>query len=795
MFDKIFMVGNAHIDPTWLWRWQDGYETVRSTFRSALDRMKEYPEFVFTSACAVYYEWMQKCEPEMFEEIRRRVKEGRWRIVGGWYLQPDCNIPSGESFARHALISQDYFLKNFGIMARTGYNVDSFGHTGTLPKILAKSGLKRYVYMRPGSHERSYSGGCTFVWKTQTGESVIAFRIPTGYGTDGGEEGIRRQIGECLRHRDENSGMMCFYGVGNHGGGPTKKNIEGILAARKDCEAQLIFGDPDTYFDRVDPADLPVETGDLFHHASGCYSAHSGIKQLNRRSENALACAEKWAALAMLNTGAPDRGEELTKAWKKVLYNQFHDVMAGTSLKQAYEDSTADFGYALSAAADISNETMQRIASRMDVPFIEGAQPFVVFNDHSFEAEAPVCIDIGWNADDFTLYDERMQPVAMQQLTPSGAVWGRSRMCFMAKVPPLGARRYVIVPEKHDVPAVDPDVSILENEFVKVRFDPETGEICSYFDKTLGRELLKRPCETRIFADDSDTWSHGKFVFDGECRLADRVEIEVLDEGRVRRTIKTVQHYGASTVRRDYTLYRAARQLYVDTTVDWHETWQCLKFAYPLNITSPRVTAQEPFGYAERDSIPEGQECPMQEWVDLRGDEAGLAVINNGKYSYDAHDGTLCITVLRSPYYANHTPFVVKPGMDFPVMDQGEQRFKLVLSSHGSRLPAAELEKTALLVNAPLTLLPEYAHKGDLPGCVSFAALDAQSAVIDAFKTALDGSGDIVVHLHETARCAGQAVLRIGEHSLKFDLKPGELKIFRFRPADGSFTETDLLEK
>ena len=138
MFDKIFMVGNAHIDPTWLWRWQDGYETVRSTFRSALDRMKEYPEFVFTSACAVYYEWMQKCEPEMFEEIRRRVKEGRWRIVGGWYLQPDCNIPSGESFARHALISQDYFLKNFGIMARTGYNVDSFGHTGTLPKILPK---------------------------------------------------------------------------------------------------------------------------------------------------------------------------------------------------------------------------------------------------------------------------------------------------------------------------------------------------------------------------------------------------------------------------------------------------------------------------------------------------------------------------------------------------------------------------------------------------------------------------------------------------------------------------------
>ena len=177
----VHMIGNAHIDPVWLWNWQEGFQTTWSTFRSVLDRMKETPEFVFTSAQAALYEWIEKGDPAMFEEIRERVHEGRWRITGGWWIQPDCNIPSGESFARHALYSQRYFKEKFGVMANTGYNVDSFGHNGVLPQLLKKSGMNNYVFMRPGPHEKKDLPDI-FWWESADGSRVLTYRIQFSYG-------------------------------------------------------------------------------------------------------------------------------------------------------------------------------------------------------------------------------------------------------------------------------------------------------------------------------------------------------------------------------------------------------------------------------------------------------------------------------------------------------------------------------------------------------------------------------------------------------------------------------------
>ena len=168
---KIYLIGNAHLDPVWLWRWQEVFSEIISTFRSALDRMKDFPDFKFTSACAVYYQWIEKVDPDMFEEIKERVKEGRWNIVGGWFLQPDCNLPSGESFARHGLISQRYFKEKFGITAKTGYNVDSFGHNASLPQILKKSGMNNYVFMRP-MPEEGKTKETLFNWESADGSSV-----------------------------------------------------------------------------------------------------------------------------------------------------------------------------------------------------------------------------------------------------------------------------------------------------------------------------------------------------------------------------------------------------------------------------------------------------------------------------------------------------------------------------------------------------------------------------------------------------------------------------------------------
>lgn len=219
---EIHLVGNAHIDPVWLWRWQEGFAEIKATFQSALDRLEEFPDFVFTSACAAYYKWVEENDPVMFEEIRKRVNEGRWFIAGGWWVQPDCNIPSGESFVRHGLYSQRYFYEKFGIMSKVGYNVDSFGHNGMLPQVLKKSGMDYYVFSRPGPHEKEIPKNL-FWWEGEDGSRVLAFRIPYNYGNwwsdkDNPLRGKTLAVLELAR--EQGTDMMNFYGVGNHGGGP-----------------------------------------------------------------------------------------------------------------------------------------------------------------------------------------------------------------------------------------------------------------------------------------------------------------------------------------------------------------------------------------------------------------------------------------------------------------------------------------------------------------------------------------------------------------------------------------------
>lgn len=210
----LHMIGNAHLDPAWFWQWTEGYHEAKATFRSALDRMNEYPDFVFTCSAAAYYEWIEQDEPEMFAEIRRRVQEGRWAIVGGWWIQPDCNAPCGESFARQGLIAQRYFQSRFGMRAHTAYNVDSFGHNGMLPQIFRLSGMENYVFMRPMKHEKSLPANI-FLWESADGSRVKAFRIPIAYCT--WEPELRERMEECLREMPpEAPAAMGFYGVGNH---------------------------------------------------------------------------------------------------------------------------------------------------------------------------------------------------------------------------------------------------------------------------------------------------------------------------------------------------------------------------------------------------------------------------------------------------------------------------------------------------------------------------------------------------------------------------------------------------
>lgn len=285
MKNKVFLIGSAHLDPVWLWRKTEGFAEIKSTFRSALDRMNEFPGYVFTASSASYYKWIEQSEPEMFEEIKRRIEEGRWILAGGLWVQPDCNIPSGESFARHMLYSQRYYLEKFGRICEFGYNVDSFGHNGMLPQLLKHGGMNAYVFMRPDKVENSALPTGLFIWQSPDGSRALTFRLTMSYGDDGFSKDkypeyeelskYEAKALEMMKNANElDMPLMSFYGVGNHGGGPTVRHLSVLERVVEENDGAVCFAGPSAYFEHVrekaDVSALPVVTGDLQHHASGC---------------------------------------------------------------------------------------------------------------------------------------------------------------------------------------------------------------------------------------------------------------------------------------------------------------------------------------------------------------------------------------------------------------------------------------------------------------------------------------------------------------------------------------------
>ena len=370
MKNKVFLIGNAHLDPVWLWRKTEGFAEIKSTFRSALDRMNEFPDYVFTCSSASYYKWIEQSEPEMFAEIKQRVAEGRWAIAGGLWVQADCNIPSGESFARHMLYSQRYYKEKFGQICKFGYNVDSFGHNGMLPQLLKHGGMNAYVFMRPDKSENAKLPNGLFNWASPDGSTALTFRLTTGYGT--GPSSKHEDIALGMREMAEKLDipLMSFYGVGNHGGGPTVRHLTALEKVVESNKDTICFAGPLDYFEHVrktvEASAIPTVTTDLQHHASGCYAANSTVNQKNRDSENLLVTAEKYDWLSNKLTGSTFHTAELATAWEKVMFNHFHDILAGCSIRSAFEEAYNSYGYACDTAWEASNFGMQRISWRVN---------------------------------------------------------------------------------------------------------------------------------------------------------------------------------------------------------------------------------------------------------------------------------------------------------------------------------------------------------------------------------------------------------------------------------------------
>jgi len=395
----IHLIGHAHIDPVWRWTKDEGRAEVLAMFRSAVARLKEYPEAAFIASSAQFYQWAKEADPGLFDQIKALVKEGRWNPVGGWWVEADVNCPLGESLVRQGLYGQLFFVESFGRKMRVGFNPDAFGHPWTLPQILGGQGLAAYFFMRPGPHEKADLRTPLFLWQGADGTKIPAVQILGSYNGD--ERSLEARVKETglyfAQNQPDQKSWVVFYGVGDHGGGPTKAAIEKIQNMQR-VDPRIRFSTLDRYLSAIGPGlkGLPVVSGELQHHARGCYSACASIKALNRESEWALLTAEKLAALDTSLLGKEYPVEPFRQSWEKVLFNQFHDILAGSAIEEAYRDARNDYGYALSAAREISIRSLQNIAQKVSTEAAPNAMcsPFLVFNPQSWRVREPVEVEV-----------------------------------------------------------------------------------------------------------------------------------------------------------------------------------------------------------------------------------------------------------------------------------------------------------------------------------------------------------------------------------------------------------------
>jgi alpha-mannosidase len=839
----IHMIGNAHIDPIWLWTVEEGRKEVSDTCLSAIDRMTEAPAFTFTRSSASAYRWIEEDDPELFKKIQQRVREGRWSIVNGWWEQPDCNTPAGESFVRHSLYGKRYFREKFGVDVTVGYNVDSFGHNGMLPQILKKSGLKYYIFFRPSPEEKELPGS-VFWWESPDGSRVLACRPPLHYCSYGEMTPVEKRIRAVTDlFQTPLKDVLCFYGVGNHGGGPTKEDIKTILRLSAESELPRIeFSTVERFFERVlrVTKNLPVVSEDLQYFSRGCYTSLSAVKKYNRKCETLLLTAEKFSTLAYRFAGSPYPLEELTSAWKNVLFNQFHDALGGTCIPAAYPDVYTMYEKSLSDARRALDTALHALAS--NVHTLGHGLPILVFNQTSWPRSSLVEISLPVKVPPLGLqiHDDEGKPVYIQEVkTNTREGEDGLNVTFLADVPALGYRLYRAVYEYTEsaarkkfffdvplwklrgwkdymppAPPVGPVIpaqtsplsvtgEILENEYYRIKIDAATGCLSSIHDKANGVEVLSaQGNRLLVLTDTSDTWGmkdkEWRDVI-GEFRPEGRFEITEL--GPVRIAVRLRSRYENSTAIQDILLSSGSRQIECRLTVDWREKHKMLKVSFPLNLRNPIATCQIPYGFTVRPT--NGEEQPCQAWIDVGGlarDDKGqtipygMSLLNNCKYGFDVKGAEMRMTILRSPLYAYFTDATLEPGKNYEYVDQGIQTLVYALLPHAGDWRDAETVRAAEELNNPLIALVEPLHRGKLGPLSSFLECSPSNVVCTVLKKAED-SDNLIIRLYETSGRNTTATVAFPSLKIRERVRLGHHEIKTLKLSRGKLTEVDSLEK
>ena len=765
---KVYMIGNTHFDPVWLWKWDEAMSSITATFRSALDRMKEYPDFKYSFATPPVFDWIKKTSPEMFEEIKERVKEGRWDLAEGWWVQPDCYTPSGESLVRQGLYGQRYLKENFGQYSEAVFNIDSFGHPPMLPQILLKSGIRYYVMCRPERRHIQLESPL-FHWKSKDGSQVMVYRDDMPYKEDTG-----KAIDEMAQLPHD---TMVVYGVTDHGGAPTIKSI-GEIQERENAVFSTVKG-----FFENSTTDYTVE-GEFVTGDFGVYVNHPEIKKMNRIAEYALLNAEKASVIA----GNYD-GRALENCWKDVLFNQFHDILGGACIKDAYFDANNVYGRAIATANEIMHFNLMRVTNKIYMP---GKNPdniwnIVVWNLNCDDFEGYVEAEVQW-AHEFPWYDKGLALEDAEgnryecQVIRALAVIPRfrSRFVFKAKVPSMGYKAFKLVQTNEEL--VQGTVENLRRvETQRYVFTlSENGCVDSIYDKKEQKDVVEKLLHPLCVIDDGDTWTFNVESYGEECEPFELQKLELIEKGALRTIIKATYSFRQSKLEMYYTLYENENYMDVKYRVNWNE--KHLAFKLVTDVKEEVHTASVSYGAVERN----GAKCdvPMGQW--LTADN--LIFVSDAVFAYDMYDKRLGLTVLRSAIYGDFRLGELDVDVDYDILSQGITEGNIRVCFGKENAPCC----VAASFHNPPIVLCEANHEGVLGACQSYVKAEAESVEIVVVKKAEDGES-IILRGVEYAGKAQSVIICAFDREYKFDVAPYE--IFTLRIDRDKVKKVNMLEE
>ena len=768
---RIRAAGNSHIDMAWLWPWTETVEVVRNTYRSALDMMQEYPGFTFSGSSAQSYVWMEEKYPQLFQEIQQRVKEGRWEIVGGMWVEPDLNMPGGESLTRQILIGKQYFKRKFGVDVKVGWNPDSFGYNWQLPQIYKKSGIDYFVTQKLlWAHEFTTFPHKLFWWESPDGSRLLTY-FPHDYGSLMEPVSMAEDVAvwtPSIYHGSmKDPQMMYLYGVGDHGGGPTRTMLDSVtrLMAPGVVFPKVEFSTAAGFLDDLNKRndlEIPVWKNELyFQYHRGVFTTQAETKKLIRHTEEKLLDAEKYASLAQLYQHAYPR-QELTSAWKGLLFDQFHDIMPGSGIAVNYLDAKRDLDGVGRVGDNILNESLGEISARIDTR--QNGTPIVVYNSLSWQRTDIIEVDaqLAVATPNIQVVDSAGKLVPSQVLANDQATH-RVRFLLQASAPAVGYATFFVQPAVKLAPAISSIKATsqgLENEFLQLKVDPETGCITSLYDKRSKQETLaKAETDTggpknlvcgnllQTFVDkpkEYDAWNIDADFEDKYWSLDKADEVKLMETGPLRAVIRVKHHFQDSSFVQDITLYPAVARVEVNMQTEWKEKHILLKVAFPVSVHAQKATYEIPFGSIERPTTrttPDEKaqfEVPAQHWADLSDTQHGLSVLNDSKYGYDAKGNVLRLSLLRSPAWPD------------PHADEGHHEFTYSLYPHGGTWREAGTVRQGYELNYKLRAVQVQNHSGALPPVHSFVEIGSNNVVLTAMKWAEDDDA-IVLRFYEWA--------------------------------------------